>query len=129
MVDISDNGGSDWFNVETVGPAGAEASGGWFYYEFSAADLINLTDQVKLRFIASDEGSGSIVEAAIDDFAIMDVGCPCACDLNGDGIVDIDDLFEVLAHWGEGAGTYDINNDGVVDIDDLFEVLANWGPC
>ena len=50
-------------------------------------------------------------------------------DVNGTGAVDIDDLFDVLSHWGEGAGTYDVNNDGVVDIDDVFAILAAWGPC
>ncbi|UCD75242.1 MAG: VCBS repeat-containing protein [Phycisphaerales bacterium] len=53
----------------------------------------------------------------------------CPADVNGSGVVDIDDLFDVLSHWGEGAGTYDINNDGVVDIDDVFAILADWGPC
>ena len=53
----------------------------------------------------------------------------CPEDLNGDEVVNIDDLFEVLAHWGEGAGTYDVNDDGIVNIDDLFQVLGAWGPC
>ncbi|UCD76105.1 MAG: hypothetical protein JSV91_04115, partial [Phycisphaerales bacterium] len=47
-------------------------------------------------------------------------GSDCPEDLNGDLMVDIDDVFEVLAHWGEGAGMYDVNDDGTVDIDDLF---------
>ncbi|UCD76145.1 MAG: hypothetical protein JSV91_04325 [Phycisphaerales bacterium] len=63
----------------------------------------------------------------------MEISCgeepDCPADVNTDGVVDIDDLFEVLAHWGEGAGVYDINEDGIVDIDDVFEVLAAWGPC
>ena len=53
----------------------------------------------------------------------------CPADVNNDLVVDIDDLFGVLAHWGEGAGIYDVNSDGVVDIDDVFEILAAWGPC
>ena len=49
-------------------------------------------------------------------------------DVNCDGVVDIDDVFEVLANWGECEDCpADVNGDGVVDIDDLFEVLANWG--
>ena len=50
-------------------------------------------------------------------------------DVNDDEVVNIDDLFDILAHWGEGAGTYDVNEDGIVDIDDVFDVLAAWGPC
>ncbi|UCD75004.1 MAG: hypothetical protein JSV91_14600 [Phycisphaerales bacterium] len=55
----------------------------------------------------------------------------CAEDVDPpiDGVVDIDDLFEILDHWGEGAGAYDLNDDGMVDIDDVFAVLAAWGNC
>ncbi|UCD75812.1 MAG: hypothetical protein JSV91_02620 [Phycisphaerales bacterium] len=53
----------------------------------------------------------------------------CKGDVNADEWVDIDDIFDVLAHWGEGAGQYDVNNDGMVDIDDVFDILYNWGPC
>lgn len=53
----------------------------------------------------------------------------CPEDVTDDDLVDIDDLFDVLAHWGEGSGTWDVNDDGTVDIDDIFAVLAAWGPC
>jgi hypothetical protein len=56
--------------------------------------------------------------------------CDGVADLNGDGVVDIDDLFAVLAAWGPCDGCpEDINNDGVVNIDDVFEVLTNWGTA
>ncbi|UCD75010.1 MAG: hypothetical protein JSV91_14630, partial [Phycisphaerales bacterium] len=64
-----------------------------------------------------------------NDNGIPDECEECPEDLNGDDVVDIDDLFEVLNHWGQGVGKYDVNNDGVVDIDDIFAVLAAWGPC
>jgi hypothetical protein len=54
---------------------------------------------------------------------------PCPADLNDDNAVNIDDLFAVLAYWGQSNVPADINDDGVVDIDDLFAVLAGWGPC
>ena len=54
----------------------------------------------------------------------------CPEDVNGDEIVNIDDLFQVLSAWGPCEECpEDVNDDGVVDIDDIFEVLANWGPC
>jgi hypothetical protein len=56
-------------------------------------------------------------------------GLFCNADVNNDCNVDIDDLFDVLAHWGEGPGQHDVNEDGTVDIDDVFAILANWGPC
>lgn len=51
-------------------------------------------------------------------------------DVNSDGVVDIDDVFAILADWGPcddpSDCPADVNGDENVDIDDLFEVLANW---
>ena len=55
---------------------------------------------------------------------------PCPADVNDDDTVDIDDLFAVLAAWGDcDACPEDIDSNGVVDIDDIFAVLGSWGPC
>jgi hypothetical protein len=45
----------------------------WTRMEFNLGEHIDLTNEVGFRFIASDDGGGSIVEAGIDDFSI--VGC------------------------------------------------------
>ena len=79
VVEISNNGGNSWTLVESVGPDGAGTAGGWFQNTFQVASLVTPTSQMRMRFIASDLGSGSIVEAAIDDFEVSDVNC-------GDGI-------------------------------------------
>jgi hypothetical protein len=73
-VDISDDGGASWVPLEVVGPT-QDASGGWIEATFTLTDFVNSTSQVQLRFMASDVGSGSIVEAAIDDLWIKDVSC------------------------------------------------------
>ena len=137
VVDISDDNGATWTNVETVGPAGPETSGGWFYHEFRVADFVALTASVKLRFIASDEGSGSIVEAAVDDFTVVDIGCPepeCPGDLNGDNSRDLADLAILLANYGTTSGAAyedgDMDGDQDVDLADLSALLAVYGvPC
>ncbi|UCD76889.1 MAG: right-handed parallel beta-helix repeat-containing protein [Phycisphaerales bacterium] len=75
-----------------------------------------------------DTGNGEppIVDMGAYEFQ----GESCPADLNGDGIVDIDDLFQVLSAWGScDECPEDINEDGTVDIDDIFAVLASWGPC
>ena len=74
-IAISANGGSSWTQVEQIGPNGAGTTGGWIYHEFRAADFITLSSQVQMRFIADDSGTGSIVEAAIDDFQVVDIVC------------------------------------------------------
>jgi hypothetical protein len=62
-------------NVETLGPSGLDTIGGWIFHQFRVADFVLPTSQVKIRFIAEDAGTGSIVEAAVDDFAVVDPGC------------------------------------------------------
>jgi hypothetical protein len=73
VVDISNDNGGSWVRVETVGPYGQGTSGGWVYHDFEVADFVTPTSQIKLRFVASDEGSPSTIEAAIDDFKVTDV--------------------------------------------------------
>lgn len=53
----------------------------------------------------------------------------CPEDVNEDRVVDINDLFEILGHWGDGPGAYDVNEDNVVDGGDLVAVMDAWGPC
>ncbi|MFT4540921.1 MAG: hypothetical protein ACI841_004559 [Planctomycetota bacterium] len=79
VVEISDNGGSTWSNVETVGPTGAGTSGGWIQHSFQVSSIVGATNNIQLRFIASDLGSGSIIEAAIDDIAVDDYTCGSGC--------------------------------------------------
>ena len=68
-VDLSDDGGVSWTSAEVVGPTGAGTTGGWVETSIDIGALVALTDQVRVRFVASDLGSGSIVEAAVDDVA------------------------------------------------------------
>lgn len=75
VVEISNDGGQSWVNVETVGPLGAVAEGGWYRYQFRVRDVIAPTDDMVVRFVASDQGADSIVETVLDDFEIFDVVC------------------------------------------------------
>jgi formylglycine-generating enzyme required for sulfatase activity len=57
----------------------------------------------------------------------------CAGDVNGDRVVNGNDLAIVLSSWGPCPGTVscagDVNGDGVVNGNDLAIVLSSWGPC
>jgi len=68
FVDISDDGGTSWTSLEVV----PETESPWVQarFELPLAD-ISMTDQMRLRFIAEDTGSGSLVEALIDDVLIV----------------------------------------------------------
>ncbi len=68
IVDVSSDNGLTWHNLETL----TYDDRRWEKRQFYLEDFITLTDQVKLRFIAQDNGAGgSIVEAAIDDISIV----------------------------------------------------------
>ena len=90
VVDISNDDGETWVNLETVGPGGNEVSGGWVFKSFDINDFIVPTNQMRLRFSVSDLGEGSVVEAAVDGVKIDVVICNAATttlgDANGDGV-------------------------------------------
>jgi len=69
-------------------------------------------------------------EAAVEYMlGLLSPACPG--DANGDGLIDFDDIVEVLANWltsyAPGTGLGDANHDGIVDFDDITSVLGNWG--
>jgi len=129
-VFVSDDDGQSYVLAERVGPAGAGTSGGWIEAGFVVGDFVDLTSTVRVKFVASDLGDGSLVEAGIDDVRIFGVSCgsaSCPGDLDGDGDVDSDDLGILLAAWG-GAEA-DLDGDGVADSADLGLLLAAFGSA
>ncbi|MFT7487144.1 MAG: choice-of-anchor B domain-containing protein, partial [Candidatus Paceibacteria bacterium] len=62
-VQISDNG-TNWTLVEELSPGNPQAAGGWYQHTLTVLDHVSLSANIQLRFIAADDGGGSIVEAA-----------------------------------------------------------------
>jgi hypothetical protein len=48
---------------------------------------------------------------------------PCEADINGDGIVDFNDLLEFLSLYNAGSPLADFNLDGIIDFNDFLEYL------
>ena len=67
VVDVSADAGSTWVRLETL----SSSNRTWYQVERNLSDYIDLTSEVKFRFIATDDDPGSIVEAGIDDFSIV----------------------------------------------------------
>jgi V8-like Glu-specific endopeptidase len=136
VVEISDDSGANWVNLETVGPVGAEVGGGWFRREYVVADIAGIVNstQLRVRFLASDLGAGSVVEAGVDGVEVFTYVCDDAVfgDLDDDGIVGINDFLILLAEWGPcdqpcpPSCPADLDEDCTVGINDFLLVLANW---
>ncbi len=57
-------------------------------------------------------------------------GSECVWDVNGDGVVDNDDLQLVIGNQGPCDGCpEDVNGDGIVNGLDTAAVATNFGPC
>jgi len=131
-VEISPDDGATWAPVETVGPAGPGASGGWIRYEFNVADVVPPTSSVRLRFIAADEGDGSLVEAAVDDLSVIVPRCTVGClaDRDDNGVVNSNDISAFLAAWladvADGTFTADFDGLAGTNSNDISAFLAVW---
>jgi len=55
-------------------------------------------------------------------------GCACPGDLDGNGMVDVQDLLLVLEYYGDEDGG-DTDGNGLTDVNDLLIVVAAFGPC
>ncbi len=117
LVEISTNDGGSWSTLEIV----TENAGAWVEKRFPAPD----SDQLRVRFIASDLGSGSIVEAGVDDLRIESVGCTEAtADINGDGDLNFLDVSMFLSLFGSQDPIADFNDDGQWNFLDVSAFLA-----
>jgi hypothetical protein len=71
-------------------------------------------------------GSATVDQIIVD---IRAVPTPEPADLDGDGLVDNSDLFQLLGAWGPCPDCpEDLNGDDDVNADDLFQLLGAWGP-
>lgn len=70
-VDISNDNGSTWINVEDLPNQGEQ----WIEHEFRVSDFVNPTATMKIRFVAVDNPSDSVTEAGIDAVFVGSIGC------------------------------------------------------
>lgn len=72
------------------------------------------------QIIAQSSGGAAFVDAWLLTPAALG-------DLDGDGLVGITDVLQLLAAWGPCACAADLDHDGAVGINDLLLLLGNWG--
>jgi hypothetical protein len=138
VVGLSSNDGGTFTTVETVGPA-TENTGGWIYHSFKMSDFpaIAKTANMRLRFTASDVGTGSVVEAAVDDVRVFvracTASCPCVADFDGSGgTPDAGDIDAFFVNWLAGDASADADcSGGTPDAGDIDSFFVQWlaGGC
>jgi hypothetical protein len=126
---------------------------GWTLQAYDISAFADGQATVFLRWVMGDtDGSVTYCGWNIDDVQIYGVQptiqLPCPWDMApdngggeyGNGIVNVDDFFAVLQHWGpcpvgdcpwdchpdNGNGTF---GDGAIDVNDFFALLQHWGLC
>jgi len=135
LVEISNNNGSSWTELETVGPNTDESAGGWFTVEHRVADFVTPTANVKIRFTAEDIDAGSVVEAAVDAI-LTGIQCeepkdPCVADFTNDGIVNFFDVSAFLQGFNNQDPISDLTNDGIwnfFDVSTFLQAFAKGCP-
>ncbi|MEZ6244080.1 MAG: choice-of-anchor B family protein [Phycisphaerales bacterium] len=134
VVEISNNNGGSWQPLETIGPSGVEASGGWYAKSWVLNDLFATpSDQVRVRFTANDLGTGSVVEAGVDAVQVRVYECaevnPCPADLAEPfGQLDFSDIIAFLEAFSAQEAAADLAEPfGQWDFSDVIAYLAAFG--
>jgi len=101
VVDVTDDNGATWVSLENTNVSNRT----WALRTFDLSTYIDFTNQVRFRFIASDEDPGSLVEAGVDDFLITGCSLPSDTEPPAVTVYDPNGGEEIIG--GNGA-TFDI---------------------
>jgi hypothetical protein len=76
------------------------------------------------------DGSGIFDGGGVNTYQLT-VSCAslCPADTNVDGVVDVEDLVNVITSWNTANPAADVDDDGVVGVEDLVAVILAWGLC
>ncbi|MCK4547283.1 MAG: hypothetical protein KAW17_07555 [Candidatus Eisenbacteria sp.] len=102
VVQVTDDGWTSWGTLENTNASNRS----WVEMQFDVGSYVDLNNQVQFRFIASDEGDGSLVEAGVDDFLLG--GCTQPGDTEPPTVTVLDPNGGEEIQGGE---TYDIQWD------------------
>jgi hypothetical protein len=72
LIQLSGNNGASWTTMETWN----QSPDLWLEHKYRVGQFMAPTSQMKVRFVASDFGTGQVIEAGVDDF-VVEV-CPVA---------------------------------------------------
>ena len=71
---------------------------------------------------------GLLGSGRMDVAALVFAGpiAPALGDLNGDGVINVSDILQVISSWGQVHSSADFNGDGIVNVLDLLILIDNW---
>ncbi len=103
-IDVSNNSGFNWTPLATVG-AGTPLA----WVPVSHAIPLPATASMRFRFTAADLGAGSLVEAGIDDFELVNAGqgCSMGCGSNPPSVCTLTvsrSGEDIVLDWGGDPG-------------------------
>jgi hypothetical protein len=97
------------------------------------ADPMAVDDQPNYLMVRPDNTVGVLCSGNdVDNIWLISDLLPGIGDMNGDGVVNVQDLLLLFGAWGPCPDPptgcpADLNGDGDVDVQDLLLVFANWG--
>ena len=119
----------------TSAPSGAAAP--TYYWRHNGVTIIDggpyLGAQTATLFVnPTSSGVGGTYDAVCintcgyvtSNPATLTIVCPA--DYNGDGHVNVSDIFDFLAGWFAGDIAADWNANGAIAVQDIFDYLAAW---
>ncbi len=71
-VQISNNGGASWTTIETVTGTGNNS---WIRKSFRVGAFVSTSNNMVVRFMATDNPNDGVTEAAIDNFVVKKIIC------------------------------------------------------
>jgi hypothetical protein len=118
-IEASYNGGMTWVPVLSWNPSNKTSN----FNETVVVDINNpVGNTIRLRFNDANSGWWAIGGWSVTGT----VGQNCIPDYNGDGILNVNDIFDFLNGWFSNNTQADTNQDGVLNVQDIFDFLAAW---
>ncbi len=120
-VFLSNDGGLNWTLA-----ASYSTGQSWNLKTINVLNFIEPSEEIKVKFVAQDNDTDNVVEAAIDSVSFTKISCfpGLYADFDQNGVVDSGDISLVLLDFGLCSGcATDLDNSGEVDLGDVSLVL------
>ena len=123
-VFVSNDAGLTWVLAQSY-----SSGTSWSLKTINMLDYVSASSEMRVKFVAQDNGTDNVMEAAIDSVSFSKVSCYPAlfADVDGNGVVDNADASLVLLDFGPCSGNCpaDLDKSGEVDVGDVSLVFIN----